>query len=150
MQEEKKSVQARISGLRDLQKQMRDETRQLKETVQGSYFKVEDIDKEINRLEARIAHEGLDLSEEKRVMDQIRSLKRSRDNVAQFQKKVRPRRPGPPICPPRRRHVSLHPREARRGLSARSRPALAGVGDGDADLRHGRARGQAQVVQREA
>jgi chromosome segregation ATPase len=41
--EEKKAVQARIQGLRDLQKQMRDESKQLRETVQGSYFKVEDM-----------------------------------------------------------------------------------------------------------
>jgi len=87
-QEEKKAVQARIQGLRDLQRQIRDESKQLRETVQGSYFKVEDIDKEIARLEARIAHEGLDLTEEKRVMEQIRSLNKSRAAVKEFSVKA--------------------------------------------------------------
>ena len=67
---------------------MRDESKQLRETVQGSYFKVEDIDKEISRLEARIAHEGLDLTEEKRVMEQIRALNKSRAAVKEYSVKA--------------------------------------------------------------
>lgn len=90
MQDQKKDVVERLQSLRNLSKQMRDEARQLKEAIQGSYFKVEDIDKEVARLEARIAHESLELQEEKRIMEQIKALKKSRDLVKEHQAKVGP------------------------------------------------------------
>ncbi len=41
-------------------------------------FAVEDIDTHINELEHRLQHDSLSLNEEKKVMEQIKTLKKSR------------------------------------------------------------------------
>jgi uncharacterized coiled-coil DUF342 family protein len=78
---EKRQLQGKLSEMRETERSMKNAARALKDQV-GSLAKLEDVDKEIARLEAKLAHEGFaNLDQEKRVVGQIADLKRVKDNM---------------------------------------------------------------------
>eukprot|EP00898_Chlorokybus_atmophyticus_P007623 jgi/Chlat1/7862/Chrsp66S07303 len=80
--EEKQALRDELKHADAARKTMSEEARQIKDKL--PFVKVEEIDGEINKLEYKLSHTTMALQEEKRILAQIKELKKSRDFVKDY------------------------------------------------------------------
>ncbi|CAG9461550.1 unnamed protein product [Pedinophyceae sp. YPF-701] len=83
---EKQQLVALAKSQREMEREMKEQTRALRAAT--GHISAKTIDEEIAKLEARIAHESLDLNEEKRVLTQIKDLRAHKVRVAEHDEKI--------------------------------------------------------------
>eukprot|EP00246_Nothoceros_aenigmaticus_P004945 TRINITY_DN166_c0_g1_i1.p1 TRINITY_DN166_c0_g1~~TRINITY_DN166_c0_g1_i1.p1 ORF type:complete len:630 (-),score=214.04 TRINITY_DN166_c0_g1_i1:237-2126(-) len=84
--EGKKAVRDQLDGADKVRDQMRANARALRDKL--PFVKVEQIDEEVKRLEYRMQHTSLSLQEEKKIMQQIKELTKSRDYVKNYNERL--------------------------------------------------------------
>lgn len=80
--EERNMIRKELLAVDAGRERLKEESLALKQKVR--FFKVEDIDREIAKLEESIAHTTMPLNEEKKIMSQIKELGKSREFVKDF------------------------------------------------------------------
>lgn len=83
---QKKAYQKQLEEVRRSQDDLKSAARDLRGSLQ--FIKLEDIDVQIARLEEKLTHTTVDLTEERRLVDQMRDLTKSRSKVAEYQAQV--------------------------------------------------------------
>lgn len=84
--ETKNALREELSVLEKERDRKRAEARSLRENLQ--YSRVEQIDEETKKLEYRLTHTSLTLQEEKKVLQQMKDLGKSRESVKDYNEKV--------------------------------------------------------------
>ena len=82
MQDAKAAMRLELSGVDSAREKLREESRSIKEKLQ--FVKVEQIDDEIAKLESRISHTTLSIDEERKTVEQIKQLRKSREIVKMY------------------------------------------------------------------
>eukprot|EP00899_Mesostigma_viride_P022382 jgi/Mesvir1/3328/Mv13713-RA.1 len=80
--EEKNAIRAELQQADAARNQMRAEAKTMKDKL--PFVSVEEIDNEVSKLEYKIAHTSLPLQEEKKIVSQIKELRKSREFVKDY------------------------------------------------------------------
>lgn len=86
LQKQKQSIREQLDALTKSREAVRTSLRDMKSSMK--FTTVEDIEKEIDKLEDEIQHSTLSLTEEKKLLEEIRKLKSSRSLVGQYNEKL--------------------------------------------------------------
>ncbi|KAL2621003.1 hypothetical protein R1flu_001208 [Riccia fluitans] len=84
--DEKRALREELDAADKTRERMRADARSLREKL--PYVRVEQIDEEIKKLEYRMMHTSLTLQEEKKLMQQVKDLTKSRDFVKDYNERM--------------------------------------------------------------
>ncbi|KAL3680985.1 hypothetical protein R1sor_023941 [Riccia sorocarpa] len=84
--DEKKALREELDAADKTRERMRADARSLREKL--PYVRVEQIDEEIKKLEYRMTHTSLTLQEEKKLLQQVKDLTKSRDFVKDYNERM--------------------------------------------------------------
>ena len=83
---QKKAIRAQLTAVENAREALREEAKSFKQKL--SFVNVKQIDSEIASIESHIAHSTLSLVEEKKLVNQIKELRNSRDYVKEYNERL--------------------------------------------------------------